>query len=212
MRHWIIILAMTVMMPLAMACGGENDEPNGPNGGSGGGSSEKPDTNLYVPRNGITDGDGSIFIENGKMLTIKTDFIKSEMEKALTQIHWKSEYYIAYDKNYISRANAFSDPDHQIPSYIFDGTVRFYELGSTNDEIPRKYKTMDKGFIVDTDLLSSSWENPIRYNIIALELTDSTAVMVTDRAFPRWYSTPKGIDSNSLTVRIVWKSFNSNAQ
>ena len=212
MRHWIIILAMTVMMPLAMACGGENDEPNGPNGGSGGGSSEKPDTNLYVPRNGITDGDGSIFIENGKMLTIKTDFIKSEMEKALTQIHWKSEYYIAYDKNYISRANAFSDPDHQIPSYIFDGTVRFYELGSTNDEIPRKYKTMDKGFIVDTDLLSSSWENPIRYNIIALELTDSTAVMVTDRAFPHWYSTPKGIDSNSLTVRIVWKSFNSNAQ
>ncbi len=207
-----MILAMAVIMPLVMACGGDNDEPNGPNGGgTGGGGSEKPDTSLYVPRNGITDGDGTIFLENGKMLTIKTDFVKSEMEKALAQIHWKSEYYIAYDKNYISKVDAFNDPDHQIPSYLFDGTARFYELGSTN-EIPRKYKAMEKGFIVDTDLLSSSWENPIRYNIIALELTDSTAIMVTDRAFPRWYSTPKGIDPNSLTVRIVWKQFSADAQ
>ena len=212
MRHLIMILAMAVMMPLVMACGGDNDEPNGPNGeGSGTGGDDKPDTSLYVPRNGITDGEGTIFLEAGKTLAIKTDFIKSEMEEALTHIHWKSEYYIAYDKSYTSRVNAFSDPDHQIPSYIFDGTVRFYELGSTY-EIPRKYKITDKGFIVDTDLLSSSWENPIRYNIIALELTDSTAVMVTDRAFPRWYSTPKGLDPGSLTVRIVWKQLNTGMQ
>ena len=49
MRHWIMILAMAVMMPLVIACGGDNDEPNGPNGkggGSGPSSDERPDTSL----------------------------------------------------------------------------------------------------------------------------------------------------------------------
>lgn len=99
MKHWIIILAMTVIMPLVMACGGDNDEPNGPNGGgsTGSESDEKPDTSLYVPRKGITDGNNSVFLEKGKIVEANTNFTKSDLENALGAMNWKRKYYIAYD-------------------------------------------------------------------------------------------------------------------
>ena len=213
MRHWIMILAMAVMMPLVMACGGDNDEPNGPNGGEGGGSgsgsTEKPDPNLYVPRNGITDGDGVIFWEKGKMITVNTDFTQSDLEQALSKMSWKNERNIVYDKNYISGGNAFSNHRRLLPKYLIDGIAKFNEL----DEVeisPRKYKMKGKAFVVDMDLLSSNWEDPVTYRVIALNIAnDSTSYMITDRVYPIWGYRPKWLDYYSMTVRLLWKPFSA---
>ncbi len=203
-----MILAMAVMMPLVMACGGDNDEPNGPNGGGGGsgsGSDEKPDTSLFAPRNGITDGDGVIFWEKGKMITANTNFTQADLEQALSKISWKNEKKIMYDKNYISVVNAFNDDRRLLPKYLIDGIAKFNELGEREDS-PRKYKMKGKAFVVDMDLLSSSWEDPVTYRIIALYLAnDSTSYMITDRVYPIWGWRPKWLDFYTMTVRILWK-------
>ncbi len=204
-----MILAMAVMMPLVMACGGDNDEPNGPNGGGGsgsGGEDEKPNMNVFVPRNGIDDGDGTIFLEKGKIIASNTNYTKAEMEEALTKINWKRQYYIVYDQNYISDKNIINDYRNQIPLYLENGEAWFYEKETF--DVPRKYKINGKGFIMETDMLSDRWEGPTKYTIISLDMNDSIKRMVADRGFPYvYYSIPKGLDKTDKTkIRLVWES------
>lgn len=205
MRHWIMILAMVVMMPLVMACGGDN-EPNGPNGeggGSGSGSDERPDTNLFAPRNGIADGDGTIFLVGGKIVAANTNFTMDEMEKALSTVAWKRQYYIVYDHKYVSKkGNLINDDRNQIPIYLEGGKSWFYEKDVF--DVPRKYTIKGRGFVMDIDQLSSQTEVPTTYTIVALDITDDTTMMVTDCKFPWYYQVPKGLKRDSTKVRIVW--------
>ena len=202
-----MILAMAVMMPLVMACGGDNDEPNGPNGegggGSGSGGNEKPDTSLFAPRNGIADGDNTIFLAGGKTIAANTNFTKDEMEKALSTVAWKRQYYIVYDHKYVSKKdNLINDNRNQIPIYLEGGKSWFYEKDVF--DVPRKYTIKGRGFVMDIDQLSSQTEVPTTYTIVALDISDDTTRMVTDCKFPWYYQAPKGLKKDSTRVRIVW--------
>ena len=198
---------MAVMMPLVIACGGDNDEPNGPNGkggGSGPSSDERPDTSLFAQRNGIADGNNAIFLSGGKTIAANINFTNDEMEKALSTMAWKRQYYIVYDHKYMSKKdNLINDTRNQIPIYLEGGKSWFYEKDVF--DVPRKYKIKDRGFIMDIDQLSSQTEVPTTYTIVALDINDGTTRMITDCKFPWYYQVPKGLKRDSTKVRIVWE-------
>ncbi len=182
MKKLSYILFLSIIA-LCSSCG--NDEPN------------YNRTDITRPK----DGNGKVFIENGKLVEGNIDYTAEQLSNALANHEWTREYCIYYDNKTVSgklqNANALPVtilPDKRM-RYLYDGVrvdVREYEIkGKLLIASQPKYSTA--GSIYPAD----------EFIVVALDLNDKDGRIIMDYKLNREVT---GYDINSLYVRMVWKT------
>ncbi len=147
------------------------------------------------------DGNGKVFIENGKLVEGNIDYSAADLKNALDHYDWQREYCIYYDNKYVSgRVDAL-----YMPSTFFSTGHKFVYLKNASGQ--REIRTVESKnklllASVDFDPTSSSYYITDEFIVVALDFNGENGRMVLDYKLHRDVT---GYDINSSYVRMVWK-------
>ena len=183
MKKITLILMLLAAGLMAVSCG-HDDEPVDPND---------------ITR--VQDGNGKVFLENGTLVDANLDYTQAELEQALQQYDWEREYCFFYDNHNIS--SRISELRYMPIIIHTNGTI------DITDEYPlRQREYTIKGKILTMSLIEDVWssyyELPRDFVIVALDIKENGGRMIMDTNLKGYEY--KNYDSNSISVRMVWKA------
>ena len=182
MKKLTLILMLLTAGLMAVSCG--HDEPVDPN---------------EITR--VQDGNGKVFLDNGTLVDANLDYTQAELEQALQQYDWEREYCFFYDNRNVS--SRISELRYMPITIHTNGTI------DITDEYPLRYREYTiKGKILTMslieDVLSSYYELPRDFVIVALDINENGGRMIMDTNLKGYEY--KNYDPNSISVRMVWNA------
>ena len=168
-------------------------------------SNDEPDYNRKPDLKRPQDGNGKVFIENGKLVEANMNFTR-ELTDALNNYEWEREYFFYYDNNTVSgkllNINALpvkihTDKDKKM-EYLY-----LLEGGHTRTSYR---EVVIKGKLLIAAQPSATIDGSIypadEFIVVSLDKADGGGRMVLDYKLHREVT---GYDINSSYVRMVWK-------
>ena len=126
----------------------------------------------------VQDGNGKVFLENGTLVDANLDYSQEELEQALKLYEWEREYCFFYDNHNIS--SRISELRYMPIIIHTNGTI------DITDEYPLRQR-----------------EYTIKGKILTMSLIDGGRMIMDTNLKGYEY---KNYDSNSISVRMVWKA------
>ena len=176
-------LILLLLVSLCVSCG--DDEPN---------YNKKPKINR--PQ----DGNGKVFIENGKLVDGNIDYSDAQLSEALKCYDWKKQYSFYYDNDKVSGK---MDIDGMPTIIHANGNMEYWSLDGSyisTSTINLKGKLLITS--QQRDPSSGSIYLAKTYIVTALDISDGKGRMIID--FKLQQEIP-GYDYSSSFVRMVWE-------
>ena len=148
----------------------------------------------------VQDGNGKVFLEGGAIVDANLDYTQAQLEQALDNYEWETDYSFYYDNKTISSNKANNGfvllfhtnrtvecPLFPSSSRVRDVAVSGKQLMITNDE----------------PSYSSTSSLPLIFTVVSLDLTDDGGRIIMDM---KDQVDLEGFDINSIYLRMILRT------
>lgn len=173
----MLLAAITMMM---VACG-KNDEP------------------VYRNTRDL-DGNGKAFLEGGVLVDANLNFTQAQLEQALDNYEWETDYSFYYDNNTISSSKDNTGfvlsfhTNRTVECPIFTQRSRVRDVAITGKQITITH---------EEPYYSSLYIPPITFTVVSLDMSDNGGRIIMDM---KDFAELDGFDINSLHLRMVLRT------
>lgn len=179
-----IILSLLFTLLMCCSCGGndKNDEPG----------------DDVITR--VQDGNGKAFLESGVLVDANLNFTQAQLEQALDNYEWETDYSFYYDNNIISSNKANTDfeisfhTNRTAECPLFPSNSRIRDVAVEGKHIMITHKE---------PVYSSLYIPSIVFTVVSLDMNNDGGRIIMDM---KDFAELEGFDINSLHLRMVLKT------
>ena len=182
-KQFIFVVLGTLF--LFSSCGSDNKK------------SDEPDVDVITR---VKDGNGKAFLEGGVLVNANLDYTQSQLEQALDNYEWETDYSFYYDNHTISSNKANSGfnllihTNRTVECPLFPESSRIRNLTVAGKQIMISH---------EEPAWSSSLSFPYIFTVVSLDMNDNGGRIIIDM---RDFADLEGFDNNSLYTRMILRT------